>query len=238
MKSGDGFENQGFPRNLATDSQRLSIVPLRNACSFNEASFAVMQAFPRPIATAMMEGRQIRPIDRSMASLLFCDVCGFTAMASTKSPLKVSRLIHRIFTKFDRLAHLHDVQKVDTIGDAYIAATNLLEDQPNDHAARLACFALDMIKAVRNIAVDEEDPLGGCVSIRVGLHCGPVAGAVIAPHSGRYTLMGATVNVAAAMESRGSAGRIQCSGAFAELVASQGHGVTLHRRLVSGRSFF
>jgi class 3 adenylate cyclase len=198
--------------------------------SNNAANFALMEAFPHTIAAAMLEGREPEPIKRCSVSLLFSDMCGFTAMSSHMDPSKLSSLINRVFRKFDRLAHLHCVQKVNTVGDAYIAATNLLEDQPDDHAARLARFACDMLAAARTTLIDEEDPAGGCVSIRVGLHCGPVEGFVVGAHSGRYTLMGEAVNVAAAMEQSGAAGRAQCSAAFAELVGAQGHAVTLHRR--------
>ena len=189
-----------------------------------------MEAFPRIIANAMLQGHGLEPIQRNMVSLLYSDICSFTTMSSTMDASKVSSFLNRIFKKFDRLAHLHGVQKVDTVGDAYIAATNLLEDQPDDHAARLARFACDMLAAARATPIDENDPERGGVSIRVGLHCGPVSGSVVMQNSGRYTLMGETVNVAAAMEQRGAAGLVQCSAAFAELVTAQTHGLTLHRR--------
>ena len=144
-------------------------------------------------------------------------------------PAQVAALLRRLFARLDCLAAAHGVQRVDVIGDCYLAATNLLEDQPDDHAARLACFALDMVAAVRGMA-DGATELAGTLSIRVGLHCGPVSGSVVAPGSGRYTLIGETVNVAAAMEREGAAGRVQCSGAFAALAAAQGHNLSFHRR--------
>ena len=227
-KLGDQLGNKSFVLK-SIDKARTS---LRNDLKqqTNRANFVVMEAFPRIIANAMLQGHGLEPIQRNMVSLLYSDICSFTTMSSTMDASKVSSFLNRIFKKFDRLAHLHGVQKVDTVGDAYIAATNLLEDQPDDHAARLARFACDMLAAARTTLIDEEDPAGACVSIRVGLHCGPVEGSVVRPHSGRYTLMGETVNVAAAMEQSGAAGRAQCSAAFAELVGEQGHAVTLHRR--------
>ena len=201
-----------------------------------------MEAFPQSIAAALLGGIGLEPIHRSTMSLLYSDICGFTKLSSSMDPGQVSRMLNRLFAKFDRLAHLHGVQKVDIIGDAYVAATNLLVDQPDDHAQRLARFAADMLEAARATRVDPDDgggeegggppppPAGGGIPLRVGLHCGPVTGSVVSPGSARYTLIGETVNVAMAMESSGAPGRIQCSAAFARLAAAQAHGLVLRPR--------
>ena len=144
------------------------------------ASFAVMEAFPRPLAVAMLEGRSVEPISKNMVSLLFSDIVGFTTISSKMDAAKVSSLLNRLFRKFDDLAYLHGVQKIDVVGDAYIAATNFIEEQSADHAARLARFAIDAMEAARSTCVDEDHPdLLGSIPIRVGMHCGPVAGSVI-----------------------------------------------------------
>jgi class 3 adenylate cyclase len=195
------------------------------------ASFAVMEAFPRPIAVAMLEGRCIEPISKSMVSLLFSDIVGFTTISSTMDPAKVSSLLNRLFRKFDDLSYLHGVQKIDVVGDAYIAATNFMEDQAADHAARLARFAIDAMKAARETCIDEEHPdLFGCIPIRIGMHCGPVAGSVIGSQNLKYTLIGDTVNIASRMESTSTAGRIQCSQRVAALLAEQADEIVLQRR--------
>jgi hypothetical protein len=105
-------------------------------------SFAVMEAFPMPIALAMLDGKEIKQISKDPVSIFFSDIVGFTTLSSEMNVVQVSNLLHSLFSKFDRLAYIHGVQKVDVIGDAYVAATNFTEDQPNDHAARLARFAL------------------------------------------------------------------------------------------------
>ena len=199
------------------------------------ASFAVMEAFPRPIAVAMLEGRCIEPISKSMVSLLFSDIVGFTTISSTMDPAKVSSLLNRLFRKFDDLAYLHGVQKIDVVGDAYIAATNFMEEQSADHAARLARFAIDAMKAARGTLIDEEHPdLFGSVPIRVGMHCGPVAGSVIGSQNLKYTLIGDTVNIASRMESTSAAGRIQCSERIAALIATQADEIVLQSRCDHG----
>ena len=198
------------------------------------ASFAIMEACAQPIAAAMIEGREIEPLARHMASLFFSDIVGFTSISSTLSAEKVSRMLNNLFKRLDRLAYLHGVQKVDVVGDAYIAATNFTEEQPDDHAARLARFAIDAVAAAQAVPVDEDDPdRHGCLQVRVGLHCGPVVGIVADRTSLKYTLIGETAVTAARMESSGAAGRIQCSAAAARLIAQQADDVMLRPRSVS-----
>jgi hypothetical protein len=94
-----------------------------------QANFAVMEAFPHRIASALLDGRQLESISKPSVSLLFSDIVGFTAMSATMDPGKVTSLLRRLFYKLDRLAYIHGVQKIDVIGDAYIAAANFSEDQ-------------------------------------------------------------------------------------------------------------
>ena len=92
-------------------------------------SFAVMEAFPMPIALAMLDGKEIKQISKDPVSLFFSDIVGFTALSSEMDVIQVSNMLHSLFSKLDRLAYIHGVQKVDVIGDAYVAATNFTEDQ-------------------------------------------------------------------------------------------------------------
>jgi class 3 adenylate cyclase len=214
-------------RQLMPDMAHFALLRSKRAM---HASFAVMEAFPRPIATAMLEGRQAAPISRTVVTLLYSDICGFTTITSTMDPARVSAWLNRLFHKFDRLAHAHGVQKVDVVGDAYIAATNLLEEQPADHAARLARFALDMARAALDTPIDPAAPgPARAAPIRVGPHSGPVE-ARLASGGSRYTLVGGTAIVAARMESSSLPGRVQCSAACARLIAAQAHGVIVSHR--------
>ena len=192
------------------------------------ASFTLMEACPPSIAAAMLDGREVPPISTASSSLFYSDIVGFTAISSTLSAEKVSRMLNDLFKRLDRLAYLHGVQKVDVVGDAYIAATNFTEDQPDDHAARLARFAIDAVAAAQAVPVDADDPdRHGCLQVRVGLHCGPVVGIVADRASLKYTLIGETAVTAARMESSGAAGRVQCSAAAARLIAQQAGDIVL-----------
>ena len=221
-----------MPRNL--DSANLCAKPSIGTGSgllelrAKKASFALMEACPPSIAAAMLDGREVPPISTASSSLFYSDIVGFTTISSILSAEKVSRMLDDLFKRLDRLAYLHGVQKVDVVGDAYIAATNFTEDQPDDHAARLARFAIDAVAAAQAVPVDADDPdRHGCLQVRVGLHCGPVVGIVADRASLKYTLIGETAVTAARMESSGAAGRIQCSAAAARLIAQQASDIVL-----------
>merc|ERR1712232_488348 len=100
----------------------------------------IHEVFPPKIAQSLREGRKVEPESREIVTIFFSDVVGFTEISSKLSPLKISDMLDRLYSKFDELSRKHDVFKVETIGDAYMAVTNLVEDQPDDHVLRIANF--------------------------------------------------------------------------------------------------
>ena len=170
------------------------------------------------------------PASKSSVSVLFSDIVGFTTISSKLSAAKVSDLLRRLYARFDALATKHGVTNVDIMGDAYMAATNLHDDQHSDHAARLARFAIDAVRAAQDTPIDADSPDSPSVQIRVGVHCGPVSACVLGAHGGKLTLVGDTVNVASRMESCSIPGHVQCSEAAAALIARQAPDVELEPR--------
>ena len=203
------------------------------------ASFTIIQACPTPIAHALLNNGCIEPLSRPMASLFYCDIVGFTELSSRLTADQVSQLLSTLIKALDRLAYLHGVQKVDVVGDAYIAAANFTEEQPEDHAARLARFAIAAVAAAHAIPIDPDDAAAaaaaraGRLQLRVGMHSGPCKAIVVNRGAPKYTLIGKAACIAARMESSGSPGRIQCSAACARLVAKQGHDIELRPRSVT-----
>jgi class 3 adenylate cyclase len=177
--------------------------------------------FPKHISDKLRKGEKIEPEHRECVTIFFSDIVGFTDICSMIDASKVSQMLDRLYTAFDALSDEHKIFKVETIGDAYMAVTNLVEDQPNDHALRIAHFAIHAIEAANSTLIDPERPEMGTIKIRVGFHSGPVVANVVGTRNQRYCLFGDTVNCASRMESNSQAGRIHCSDAAAKILKQQ-----------------
>ena len=105
--------------------------------------------------------------------------------------------------------------------DAYLAVTNLVKDQKNDHVKRIAEFARDAVIAAKNTMIDEDQPSLGYVQIRVGFNTGPVISDVLGTQQPKYSIFGDSMNVASRMESLSLPGSIHCSEASAHLLKEQ-----------------
>eukprot|EP00980_Cylindrotheca_fusiformis_P023028 scaffold10066_cov100-Cylindrotheca_fusiformis.AAC.5 len=193
----------------------------KRAATNAAASMSLFDIFPRHIAEALRDGRAVEPEHRDMVTIFFSDIVGFTQLSAELPPRKVALLLNRLYTKLDALSRKHDVFKVETIGDAYMAVTNLVKKQEKDHAKRIAEFAIDAVREANETLVDEEDPLKGYLNVRVGFHSGSVVADVVGTRNLRYCLFGDSVNIASRMESSSKPNRIHCSLASAEILAKQ-----------------
>jgi serine/threonine protein kinase len=168
------------------------------------------ELFPQHIAKALRKGRKVKPEPHDCVTVYFSDIVNYTTISSGLSATKVSSLLDRLYTKFDDICEVHNVFKVETVGDTYMTVTNLEKSQP-DHCEIMALFALDCLEAAATTLIDEEDPSKGYVEIRSGFNSGPVVAHVVGKRNPRYSIIGDTVNTAARMESNSKVGRIQCS---------------------------
>ncbi len=117
------------------------------ACASQDA-FAMIEALPPPIALARLQGHAPSPVMRPCASIFYSDIAGFTALSSRLPACAVARLLDDLFRRFDALAYLHGVQKVDVVGDAYIAATNFTEDQARSPIPKSYCRQIGASTAI------------------------------------------------------------------------------------------
>ena len=162
---------------------------------------------PRPIADRLKNQSDVVIADRhDEASVLFADMEGFTAQASDTAPDDLVKFLNRVFSDFDRLVERHGLEKIKTTGDAYMVVSGVPGARP-DHAQALAILALEMREAAR----EWRDPRGRNVPIRIGISSGPVVAGVVGTRKFFYDVWGDAVNVAARMETTGSAGKIQVS---------------------------
>jgi len=139
------------------------------------------------------------------ASVLFADIVGFTPLSAQLSPTELIESLNRVFSGFDELADHHKLEKIKTIGDGYMVAGGLIE-QNADHLAAMATMALAMHENVRKL----NSEFGG-LSLRIGLQVGSVIAGVIGIRKFIYDVWGDTVNTASRLESHGAPGRTHVS---------------------------
>jgi guanylate cyclase len=160
----------------------------------------LLNVLPEPIAERLKSGESPIADRASEVGVLFADIVGFTKMSETMRPEELVRLLDEVFTLFDRLVADHGLEKIKTIGDAYMVASGLLGGGTGHHAEDLAKMALAMQGAI---------PQTPALEVRIGMDIGPVVAGVIGQQKFIYDLWGDTVNTAGRMQSQGIPGAIQ-----------------------------
>jgi class 3 adenylate cyclase len=166
----------------------------------------LVRILPQTIAERLERGEHDIADDFSETTVLFADIVGFTDFSARHRPAEIVDLLNRVFGEFDQLVERHGVEKIKTIGDAYLVAGGLPEEKP-DHCEAIAALALDMMAAAHSVQTPDGEP----IEVRIGIHTGPVIAGVIGDKRFLYDLWGDTVNIASRMESTGTPGRIQVS---------------------------
>jgi class 3 adenylate cyclase len=168
----------------------------------------LLNILPEPIADRLRRGEPLIADRHDDVSLLFADIVGFTRMSSAMDPAELVTTLNDVFRVFDGLVDGSGLEKVKTIGDAYMIVGGMPVWQP-DHLDRMASLALRLADNVARHATARSLDL----RFRIGMHTGPVVAGVIGTKKFIYDVWGDTVNVASRMESTGEPGRIQVSGA-------------------------
>ncbi len=163
----------------------------------------LLNILPAPIAVRLKANEKYIADGYDEVTILFADIVGFTPLSARIPPDDLVRLLNDIFSLFDTLAEKHGLEKIKTIGDAYMAAAGLPERRP-DHARACARMALDMVSVVREFQAPGAEGL----QLRIGLNSGPVTAGVIGSRKFIYDLWGDAVNTASRMESHGRPGEI------------------------------
>ena len=143
------------------------------------------------------------------ATVLFADLVGFTPLSKGLGAEETVKLLNNIFTEFDRLALKHELEKIKTIGDAYMVAGGIPDPTPY-HERKMALFALDMLAKIQDISRSFDSEL----NLRIGIQTGPVTAGVIGQKKFSYDVWGPTVNLASRMESHGVVGKIHVTAAY------------------------
>ena len=166
---------------------------------------------PTPIADRLLRSPDAIAEHHPAVTVLFADLVGFTPWASTRSAEEVVAVLDQIFTAFDELCDRHGVEKIKTIGDAYMAAGGVpMANGPT--APAVVRLGLDMIAAAETITTENDAAL----QLRIGVHEGSVVAGVIGRRKFLYDLWGDTVNTAARVESHGVPGRVHVTQGVAD----------------------
>lgn len=150
-------------------------------------------------------------------TVLFTDFKGFTAMSELLSPKELVRDLHECFSAFDRICEKYKIEKIKTIGDAYMAAAGLDSNSPNnvENVLRAALEMCAFVELGKQAKIANNQPY---FEIRIGVHTGPVVAGIVGVKKFQYDIWGDTVNTASRMESSGAVGKVNVSSATYELV--------------------
>ena len=170
----------------------------------SESERLLLNVLPAAVSKRLRQGENPIADDFPSVTVLFADIVGFTAMTSTLAADEVITMLSGLFRMFDELTAERGLEKIKTVGDAYMVVGGLPDPLP-DHAIRVVDLALAM-----QAGTGSSDHFPG-LSLRIGVHSGPVAGGVIGTRKFAYDVWGTTVNVAARLESAGVPGRIHVS---------------------------
>ena len=172
---------------------------------FERSEELLLNILPPTIATRLKDGETVSDAYEEV-TVLFADIVSFTDFAAETSPSDLVEILNQIFSAFDEMAEKYGLEKIKTIGDAYMAASGL-PDPCQDHAQRMAKMALEMKEWMNHFQQERDIQLG----IRIGIHTGPVVAGIIGTKKFIYDLWGDTVNLASRMESHGDENAIQVS---------------------------
>jgi adenylate cyclase len=171
---------------------------------------------PEAIADRLKDGNEVVADSHEGVTIMFADIVGFTSLSLIHPPDVVVSILDDIFTHLDQLADKHGVEKIKTVGDAYMAVAGAPEKR-NDHAEAIANLALDIRDGIEALS----DRLPARIEMRIGIATGDAIAGVIGRRRLAYDLWSDTVNTAARMESHGVPGRIQTTDEVAKQLAGQ-----------------
>jgi class 3 adenylate cyclase len=172
--------------------------------ALRENELLLLNILPSSIADRLKSGEGLIADRFDDMSVLFADIVGFTQMSKNMNPSELVGMLNNVFSLFDNIADKYNLEKIKTIGDAYMIAGGIGTDG-RGHAENIADMGLEML----DLLADYRDKTGTDIQIRVGLHMGPAVAGVIGLKKFIYDVWGDTVNTASRMESHGVPGRIQ-----------------------------
>lgn len=200
-------------RDRARQAEELQDAYLQLEAEQAKSEQLLLNVLPAAIALRLKDNEQNIAESFGEVTVMFADIVGFTELSSRISATGVVKVLNDIFSAFDHLADRHGLEKIKTIGDAYMVVGGLPTARA-DHAEAIAAMAIDMLLEIRRLSLAHGEPF----SIRIGINTGPVVAGVIGLKKFIYDLWGDTVNIASRMESHGITGTIQVTAETYEIL--------------------
>ena len=166
----------------------------------------LLNILPRPIAQRLKEDQSVIADYFDSTTVLFTDIVSFTKLSENLTPSELVQFLNKIFTSFDNLVENYQLEKIKTVGDAYMVAGGFPEPR-GDHVEAVADLALEMRESLSKFHTEKNQT----VCMRTGIHTGPAVAGVIGTKKFIYDVWGDTVNTASRMESHSIDGQIQVS---------------------------
>ncbi|XP_071467846.1 guanylate cyclase soluble subunit beta-2-like [Marmota flaviventris] len=203
---------------LERKKEELRVLSKHLAIEKKKTETLLYAMLPQHVANQLKEGKKVAAGEFETCTILFSDVVTFTNICAACEPIHIVNMLNSMYSKFDRLTSVHEVYKVETIGDAYMVVGGV-PVPVGSHAQRVANFALGMRIAAKEVM----NPVTGePIQIRVGIHTGPVLAGVVGDKMPRYCLFGDTVNTASRMESHGLPNKVHLSPTAYRALENQG----------------
>jgi histidine kinase len=175
----------------------------------------LLNILPAGIADELKQTGHTIPRSYEIATVMFTDFENFTSKSEKLSPVELVSIIDTCFKKFDEIISRHNIEKIKTIGDAYLCVSGL-PDTKDHNAENVVNAALEIIESIKELRENTEE--GGYFNIRVGIHTGPLVAGVVGDKKFAYDIWGDTVNTAARMEQNSEPNRINISQSTYDLI--------------------
>ncbi len=198
----------------------------------------LLNVLPEPIAEQLKQGKTTIIDHFPSVSVLFADLVGFTQFVASHTPDEMYTLLNTVFMTFDRLAGQHGLEKIKTIGDAYMVAGGLPLPNPR-HLEAVADMAIDIHREMEQLSSSGAIPP---FQVRIGIHTGPVVAGVIGQRKFAYDLWGDTVNTASRLHTNGQGGKTLVTETVYELLKDRyrmtEHGTFQYKGLSAIRTYW
>jgi class 3 adenylate cyclase len=206
------FKSENLRQEKLLETQNMSL-----AMEQQKSEKLLLNILPRETAEELKHTGAARSRQFDSVTILFSDFKNFTLASERMSPEELVNEIHRYFSYFDSIMEKYGLEKIKTIGDAYMCAGGI-PDENTTHASDVIRAAIDMQQYVANLKKEKIAAGEIFFEIRIGIHTGPVVAGIVGTKKFAYDVWGDTVNLASRMESSGEVGRVNISATTYKLV--------------------